>query len=184
MSNQTLLEAVRRKRKYAGFFDWPDKRIKESAIVRLLSEGMEAKGEPGFVEVIPNEVDPPDCVGVTANGQHVGIEVTEFVDQELAERGQRLIGQHRDWTIPDVIDRIQTIIDTKDLKCARPTIFPRLILLIHTDELFLRGSAGEPVLEALAVRIFHKPVHIDEVVFMVSYDPDLQTYPWVRLNLA
>jgi hypothetical protein len=183
MTGKRISQAIRRRRKYAGFFDWPNRRVKESAIVQRLSEALEAAGEPCFVGVEPQESDPPDCVAIASDNRRIAVEVTELVDQKMAAEGQRRPGRHRDWSSADAISRLQEIIDTKNLKCTGLKAYARVLVLIHTDETFLQGYAGDEVLAGVREHVFRKPTNIDEAILLVSYDPRVGTYPYVRLTL-
>jgi hypothetical protein len=179
-----IAAALRRSRRYAGFFDWPDRAVKESAIVQRLSESLQAAGEPGFMSVEAWPRDPPDCVATTEAGDRIAVEVTELVDQRMARLGRRVLGRHHDWTPPEAISRLQTIISKKDLHGFGLREYARVLLVIHTDEMLLRSYAGDAIWEAVAAHTFRKPTNIDEVIVLVSYDPRVQTYPYTRLRLA
>ena len=152
--------------------------------MQRLSEALQAAGEPGFVGVASEESDPPDSVAVTPEGERVAVEVTELVDQRMAAEGQRRPGRHRDWSPEDTISRIQEIIDSKDLKCTGLKMYSRVLLLIHTDEMSLQGYAGDEVLAKVRDHVFRTPKNIDEAILLVSYDPRVRTYPYVRLKTA
>ncbi len=183
MSRSRLLELVTKKRRHAGFFHWPERRDGERHIVHLFSEAARSAGEHGLTELASATIDPPDCEALGLLGERVGIEVTELVDQELA--GQRPMRfRPKFWEVSEVVARIKDIIRRKDLKCAHVTGFAKLILLVHTDEMFLRGYPGDEILDGLRAQTFEAPNHFEEVVFMVSYDARTRTYPWVRLVLS
>jgi hypothetical protein len=183
LSRSRLLELVKKKRRHAGFFHWPERRVGEQHIVQLFSEAAHSAGEHGLTEIASTVIDPPDCEALGPSGERVGIEVTELVDQKLA--GQRPIKiRPKFWDVSEVVARINHIVRRKDLKCAHVTDFSKLILLVHTDEMFLRGYPGDEILEGLRAETFDAPNHFDEVVFMVSYDARVRTYPWVRLALS
>lgn len=178
-----LRELLKKKRRHAGFFHWPARPAAERNIVRCFSESAQAQGEPGLSNIDSVRPDPPDCEAIDSHGRRVGVEVTEFVDQALA--GQRPITTRpKIWESNEVVTRLAQIIEAKDRKCSDVAGFARLILLIHTDEMFLRGYAGGEILDAVRLAAFERPRHIDEVVFMVSYDARTQTYPFVRLQLS
>ena len=76
------LDAVtRNRRKYAAFFDWPDKTVKEWDVVCELLNSMHASGDCRYTRVEPVDDDWPDCVIRDSGGVQVGVEVTESVDQ-------------------------------------------------------------------------------------------------------
>ena len=149
----------------------------------MFSQAAQARGETGLSEIRSMAKDPPDCEAIGSAGQRVGIEVTEFVDQSLA--GQRpMTTRPKFWEAPEVQAKLNEIIRNKDEKCRHVTGFAKLMLLIHTDEMFLRGYAGDDILEGLKEVHFERPNNLEEVVFMVSYDPRIQSCPYVRLTLS
>src|SRR5262245_46412949 len=88
-----------KRRKYAPFWDWPDKPIKEWDVVRELLNSMHASGDyrytPKFERV---DGDWPDCVIRDSDGVQVGVEVTEFVDQKAVQRCEKDNKAYREWT--------------------------------------------------------------------------------------
>jgi hypothetical protein len=142
-----------------------------------------ARGEEGLTHIASTTKDPPDCEAIGPAGERVGVEVTELVDQSLA--GQRpMTTRPKFWEVPEVVTRLDEIIRRKDEKCRHVTGFARLMLLIHTDEMFLRGYAGDDIFEGVRDTVFDYPNRIDEAVFMVSYDARIQSYPFVRLKFS
>lgn len=153
-------------------------------MVQRYSEALQAAGELGFAGVQSQETDPPDCLAITNGGARVAVEVTELVDEDMVRTAQRLPGRFRDWAPRDVIAKLQQIIDNKDLKCGGLAHYDRVLLLVHTDEVFIHGYSGDAVRDAVGAHVFRAPRHIHEVVLLVSYDPRVQTYPFTRLQLA
>ena len=152
-------------------------------MVQLYSETVREAGELGLTAIASWSRDPPDCQAIGPKGERLGIEVTEFVDQRLAGQNP-MKTRPRFWEIADVIVRLTEIIEKKNLKCAGVKGFDRLMLLIHCDEMFLRGYAGDDVLEGLRDTTFKQPSRIDEVAFMMSYDARIRSYPIIKLRLA
>jgi hypothetical protein len=82
---------IRNSRKYAPFWECrPDRKIKEWGVVNDLLTSMHARGDQRYQGPI-NSVDDdwPDCVIRDSSGKQVGVEVTEFVDQEVLEWCER-----------------------------------------------------------------------------------------------
>ena len=175
---------IRDRRNYAPFFDWPDKKLKEWDVVCELLRSMHAGGDCRYAHNVESvDDDCPDCVIRDSNGVHVGVEVTELVDQtavELCERGEDV---YREWSDQAVCEKIAQILKSKDEK-ARRDLYPKLILVIHTDEVELRPFRLFPILDT---SIFPRPRKIDEAYLICSYEPTLHTvenpYPYTRLRL-
>jgi hypothetical protein len=92
-----LLEKIRRVRKYASFFEWPDKKLKERSIVESLLNSMQLGGEAKYSEPIPSPDDPADCVVSDHDGRPVAVEVTELVSAEAIRRNQQGDNVYRQW---------------------------------------------------------------------------------------
>ena len=138
-----LLDALKRaksaERGYADFDSWPDRSTKELGLGRDLAEALDAKWGLKLSDLRatePNQ-DPPDLL---ASG-HIGIEVTELVDQESVGEAVRQVkagespSQYHDWTASEFLARLREIVSRKD--SAQPKISEPLQeywLLIHTDE--------------------------------------------------
>jgi hypothetical protein len=57
-----MSDMVEKRRCYAAFFDWPDKKVKELGIVKTLLASLEVEGSCPFHSPAASEKDPPDCV--------------------------------------------------------------------------------------------------------------------------
>lgn len=57
-----LKEKLKKVKKYAPFFDWPDKQIKERGILQSFIESRELAGQSVWKNIRNSEIDPPDCV--------------------------------------------------------------------------------------------------------------------------
>jgi hypothetical protein len=181
---EALDAAIRNRRKYASFFDWPDKAVKEWDVVCELLSSMHARGDYRYTHKFDRvDGDWPDCVIRDSSGVQIGVEVTEFVDEkavEICERGENV---YREWSHQAVREKIAQILKRKDEKAHHGGLYGKLILVIHTDEFELTSSR---LFHILADSVF--PLrNIDEAYLICSYEPTLDDapnpYPYVRLNL-
>ena len=176
---------IRNRRKYAAFFDWPDKAVKEWDVVCELVSSMHASGDYRYSNKVESvDDDWPDCVIRESGGVQVGVEVTEFVDQKAVEMCERGKNVYREWSDQAVREKIAQILKTKDQRAHLGDLYGKLILVIHTDEVELSSSRLFPILDA---NIFPRPRNIDEAYLICSYEPKLgnapNPYPYIRLNL-
>ena len=170
---------IRNLRKYAGFFHWPDKRIKEWDVVDELLRSMHADGDCRYTRVKSVDDDAPDCVIRDSAGGQVGVEVTELVDKDAIEMCERGMNVYREWSDQAVREQIAQILKEKDQKMHFGNLYSKRILVIHTDERELTSPYLFPILDA---SVFPRPRNIDEAYVLCSYDPSLG-YPYKRLNL-
>lgn len=181
MTEKSFKQILQEQRKYAHFFEWPDKQVKECGVVESLLESMELNGEIPFSSLrtgpAPNQA--PDCIAEDVAGKKVAIEVTEFVSGKAIEMTKVGKNVYRNWKPVEVINEIQKIITKKDQVKYFGGPYFKTILVIHTDEIALDHEKYCDIL-AEAVFIAQK---IDEVFFLFSYRPQVKTYPYVRLNL-
>jgi|SRR6516165_852893 hypothetical protein len=172
---------IRNRRKYAPFWDWPDRKIKEWDVVEELLRSMRASGDCRYKTPVESvDDDPPDCVIRDSDGGRVGVEVTEFVDRKAVKRCQKNENVYREWSEEAVREKIAQILADKDAKVEpRRGLYGNVILVIHTDEVALQSFELFPILDASH---FPRPQNIDEAYLICSYEPALG-YPYRKLNL-
>jgi len=182
MTKKTLKQILQEQRKYAHFFEWPEKQVKERGVVDCLLESMTLNGKIPFsnLRIGPSPNLAPDCVAEDEAGKMLAIEVTEFVSSKAIE--MTVIGKnvYRNWTPVEVINEIQKIITKKDRVKYFGGPFFKTLLVIHTDEIALDH---ESYCDILAEAVFSAQ-KIDEVFFLFSYRPQVKTYPYIRLKLS
>jgi len=176
---------IRNRRKYAAFFDWPDKAVKECDVVCELLGSMHARGDYRYTnKVEPVDDDWPDCVIRDSGGVQVGVEVTEFVDQKAIEMCERGKNVYREWSDQAVREKIAQILNRKDEKTHHGNLYGKLILVIHNDEVDLPSSRLFHIFDASP---FPRTRNIDEAYIICSYEPKPDNapnpYPYIRLNL-
>lgn len=176
-----LFEILLRIRKYAPFFEWPDKKGKEVDIVENLLRSMQLEGETEYSNPISSYVDPPDCIISDRNGSLVGVEVTEFVSAEAIRRNERGDKVYRNWQLNEVIQKLNALILNKDAKEFQGGPYAKKILVIFTDEIILLASQEE-YKKGLLGQFFGPVKQINEAYFLFSYD-GIDRYPYIKLCL-
>jgi hypothetical protein len=179
--DKKLLEKLRRVRKYASFFEWPDKKLKERGVVADLLHSMQLEGVAEYGEPSPALDDPPDCIVSDRDGIPVAVEVTELVSAEAIRRNQRGDNVYRDWKPHEVIDEINNLLLKKDGKRFHNGPYAKKIVLIFTDEIILQIRQDEYA-EYLAERLFGSVEQIDEAYLLFSYD-GIDRCPYIKLRL-
>lgn len=180
--DKELLEKMRRVRKYASFFEWPDKKLKERSIVEFLLNSMQLGGEAKYSKPIPSPDEPPDCVVSDEDGRPVAVEVTELVSAEAIRRNQRGNNVYREWKFNEIAHELNNAILKKDGKRFHGGPYAKKIVLIFTDEIILQASQEEYA-EYLAGLSFGPVEQIDEAYLLFSYDgTDRCPYLKLRLN--
>lgn len=177
---------ISKQRKYASFFEWPDRVIKETGIVRTLCEAMERAGEARFsdLQAGPHPNQAPDCVARNDRGQRIAIEVSELVSSEAIKLNQKAKlptdRVYMDWEPQDVVSHVATILAGKDSKTYHGGPFSTIIVVIHCDELTIKSDEYIPTL----IRTHFGPFRqVDEAFFLFSYEPDAGGYPYARIWL-
>ena len=176
---QELIDIIKRQRKHASFFEWPQKDTKELGILKCLIESLKKAGCSSYSDPQSTLKDPPDCVARDNSGKLVGIEISEFVDLKTVRDAQHNKAYPKYWDKQEVIDRTQSIILKKDRKKIHGGPYSRIILVIFTDETFLDP---DDVIPYLKQHEFEKTNQVDDIYFLFSYDPRYNTYPYVKLN--
>jgi hypothetical protein len=121
------------------------------------------------------ETGPPDVLLTGDNGSRVGIEVTEFVNGEMAARAWRLKKrglpisyEWAPWTPASIATELSRIIAVKDSKLKKANgQFGRFLLAIVTDEPIIDEVIGrQAVIQSRAVAEL-----VDRAFLILSYHP-------------
>ncbi len=171
------------RRKYASWYEWlkRGKKTKEIGITNTLLENIKNKcGQVPFSNLQIPRKDPPDVIAETLDGKPVGIEVSEFVDEEAIRKSERGEEIFRYWENEEVIKKIQKIIDRKGAKKFFGEQYEKIYLLIHTDEPLLDYETFK---DSLSEHDF-KSLKIDTVFLLFSYSPKLSCSPYIELKLS
>jgi len=164
-----LLEwAIDQKRKYAGFWSWPDREVAERGVAQELLDGIgpHVGGRCLRVRSTGAGNDPPDCVADLEAGGQVGIEVTELVDQAHAG------GSPTKWAFWDV-DKFRSLINQRlhrkdDPSTVKGGPYVKYIVALHTDEPLLSAAQVREYLQGATFGPFRL---IDAAWVVVSHEP-------------
>lgn len=176
-----LVDIIKRQRKHASFFEWPDKEIKEVGVVKRLFESMENACGCPYSSPRSLEKDPPDCIALDRNGKTVGIEVSELVDQDTVRRFEQGNGDYKLWQKKEALQKLESILLQKDRKHYQGGPYSKLVLVIFTDEPFLDPDEVIPVIEK---HDFPKTAQISDAYLLFSYDARIHGYSFVKLKLS
>lgn len=176
-----LIDILKRQRKHAGFFEWPDKPIKELGVVKRLFESMEKSGGCPYANPQSTDKDPPDCIAFDIDGNIIAVEVSEIVDQDTVRQAARGSADWKFWNEKEVLDRLERILLSKDKKHYHGQPYSKIVLVIFTDEPFLEPNDMVPTIE---MHQFPKVTTINEAYLLFSYDPRVHSYPFVKLIIS
>lgn len=180
-----LQENAKRVRHHAGFFDWPNKEIKELGVIKDLVESV--GGELARLAIRPGRPDPPDAVGEREDGGLVAIEVTELVDQQVLAQNIRseresagmAPPEHRAWDKPGLIAAIGGRLTAKDGVNLQGGPFQDYLVVLHTDEAMLSHSDAS---EWVGNQTFIGMKQIKDAYLLFSYDGE--GYKYIRLQVS
>ena len=175
-----LIEIIKRQRKHANFFEWPQKEVKELAIVKLLFESMQKKGLCIYNDPVSFKYDPPDCIAKDIDGNSIAIEVSELVDFKTVCDAEHNKETPKYWETNEIIEQIEHIASKKDKKTLNGGPYKQYVLLIFTAEPFIETN---DTINVLSKYEFKKQKNIDEIYMLFSYDPESKKYPYLKLNI-
>jgi hypothetical protein len=179
-----VVQILRRQRKYASFFEWPDRATKELGLVKRLVESLESAGRCDFHSPRPGPGPnvAPDCVALNGDGHPVALEVSELVSEEAIRANQRagsaVGGVYKHWDPAELLGGISALLRVKDSKTYHGGPFWDISVLIHTDEITIRSATYVPLLTEHAFGPFRR---ISDAYLLFSYDGDVGGYPHVKL---
>jgi|GEM_PF-2623774 len=167
-------------RKYANFFEAPNKTLKE---VTVSKEWLRTYGAAhGYNEESLVAVDDqwPDCEVNMSTGELCGVEVTELVDSECIKLNEKNNNVYRLWSYEDIIDGIEKRLREKNTR-SHGGKYQKLIVLIHTDEFEIDYDTFNKIIKE---HKFSGLKNIDEAYLVYSYDPRYKNYPVSVLKLS
>jgi len=178
---KSLRQILEEQRKYANYFEWPDKPIKERGVVKTLIDEMAGKGEAQWTDLRtgPHPNHAPDCVATNSCGEAVAIEVTELVSGKAIEMTKAGQNVYYNWKPAEVIGEIQKRISRKDSVVYVGGPYASHVLVIHTAEIALDHETYQPLLGDASF----SASTITEVYFLFSYRPGVKRHPYVRLRI-
>lgn len=186
-------------RQYANHFEGKNKKVTEIGVVHTLYGDC-----MGIVDYRASfGSDPPDCKVTMPDGEIVGVEVVEVVDNDACRINDRHRRRsladgltyaemhstpglvYRDYSVDEIVGEIWRHISEKNEKIYKNRVkvgdawdYKKIVLLIYSDEPSLNISLLE---EALTVGNFEAGAEIDEVYMLLSYDPRLAREPYLRI---
>ncbi len=172
-----LMRILKQQRKYVGFWEWPDSKMKELAIIEEFLASLAGCGGPSLYSPQFAEKVPPDIVANDAQGRMVGLEVTHLSEEALKrdEEGKAFL---RDWTVEEIIEEIEKRIEERDSKTYHGGPYVDLLLLIHTDEPTICYEDYSARLESHVFTL----QQLTKVYLLFSYDRAKTGYRCLRLN--
>ena len=178
----TGLEEVR---KHAPYFALSEaKQENEADVAHMLRDELVRRGAEPYHSIRSRQpgADPPDCEAVGSNGERVGIEVTELVDQSAIEAAVKGEGSPQESLAPlTVVKKISEVVRKKDRADIPDGIYDVYILVIYSDDpRFLDYESLVAIREAK----FERTSLVDRAYFLASYDPWKRCCPYVELALV
>lgn len=121
--------------------------------------------------------DPPDFSFPTENGDPIGIEATELVDQDTVARWAKGGTEYFIWTPEVVRQKVTDLIRSKEKKLKEKLSssqrkYSHLILLIHTDE----GTISYKLLRKAFDKAPVESCLFDEIDIIMPPEPDGRPY--------
>ncbi len=178
-----LVRLAPRLRRYAGYRVWlrEQRSLPEMGVARDLARSLEHAGDSALVRLQPAPADPPDVLATDPSGRAVAIEVTELVDVEAIRRNRAGEHVYRQWTMVDVLAKLEDLIRTKDGKRFLGGPYERVIVAIHTDEPAISWQECRAALESWSVAGLGQ---VTEAYFVFSWDPGIETCPVLQIRLS
>jgi hypothetical protein len=157
------------------FFDYSDKSTTELEVARTALE----EADIPVTELRKQPVDcAPDCLALL-DQEPIGIEVTELVSQDVIERYKRDgTVLWRAWSKDTFLRKLKAIIARKDQpNDIEGGPYSKYFLVVHTDEFALKKDVVEKWLEGFMPTIGL----LDEVLLLLSYEPETKCCPVIRI---
>ena len=177
---ERLKEIWARTRKYASFFEWPEKEEKELGVVEELLPGLNALGL-GLHNLRVQRPDPPDCICDDPNGKPVAIEVAEIVCEEAARQNAQGKNVYRDWRPGELKATITSRLAEKDGKTFHGGPYSGIVVCLFTDEPALSLDFATNELSSVN---FGPYKQIGTAYLLFRHDPGSQNYPVLPLRIA
>jgi hypothetical protein len=173
---------LRRRRRYASFFQGSSKTGTEFIVATKLLESMELATDVHYRNLRPvaPHHDPPDCVADDLDGKPVGIEVTELVTREAVEANtEEGPAKYWDWRPDEVTRLLDFRVRKKDDKAFNGGPYAERVLVVHSAEPILESGF---VAEALADYILPCLRQLTSAYLVLKYEPALKRCPYFRLR--
>jgi hypothetical protein len=170
-------------RKYASYRAWrrDQKGIPELDVARDMARALEGDRDLALTDLRLSEKDPPDVVALDVSGRMAAIEVTELVDPKAVRLNEAGHSCYRDWSMPEVVARVEELIRQKDGKTLHGGPYGRVIVAVHTDEPAIQWAE---VRDALSTHRIEGVSQVTAAYLVFSWDPATQSCPVVRIPLS
>ncbi|MBE7636583.1 hypothetical protein GUA87_06975 [Sneathiella sp. P13V-1] len=196
-------EIVNRRRGYANFFGYSgsDKETRKAEeldvgrelLLHLNTLGLEQYSNLSLLDDKEGNEPFPDLQAITQEQKHIGIEITELVNEEKVAQYAKAKNTNQsinpnDWHVYDKGElefAINEIINKKNEKISRkPDHLQEIWLTIFTDEAFLKYRYVMEFKDTLELveNLF------DEIYLVISYSPEVKDnafpngYPIIKLK--
>ena len=171
-------------REYAPYFALSlDRQDNEIGVALVLNRELSKQGKMSFRSVVSRgpDSDPPDCEAAGKNGERVGIEVTELVDETSLRAAKKGALFTPSACVPShVVEKISTIIRKKDQARIKGGRYDTYVLIIFCDDPYFLTYEN---IEAIRKAQFEPTKQIDRVYFLESYLPWEGRCPYIELCL-
>jgi len=170
-------------RKYASYRAWrrDQKGIPELDVARDLARALEGDQDLALTDLRLSQKDPPDVVALDVRGRTVAIEVTELVDPEVVRLNETGHHCYRDWSMPEVVARVEELIRQKDGKKFHGGPYGRIVVVVHTDEPAIQWTACHDAVPSHPIEAL---TQVTEAYLVFSWDPATQSCPVVPIRLG
>lgn len=179
----SLSENDKLKRKHANFWNYHKKNSKELGIFSEVFNRIESD----FMQKITGwglcEFDPPDIFFKLADGNLVGVEITELVNEQAInyqiKQDQKYNDEVTKFDYGLAVIKLREILESKEQKVSKCNCnYQSLVLLIHTDESLLNSE----IFDGKGKQIFSQgSTTFNSVYLLFSYEPKKQENPLIRL---
>jgi hypothetical protein len=172
------VELLNKGRRYASFFEWPEKEGKEFGVAEEFVETLNAETRLGLSNLQLQRPDPPDLICTGAAGDRVAIEIAEVVSEEAVRRtaaGEQVL---RVWRSGDLRSSVSVLLQRKDRKRFHDGPFSQIFVCLFTDEPMLTFEAARAELDKAKFGPFKQ---ITGAFLLFSYQPSTKTYPLLKL---
>ena len=176
-----IVDLLSSRRKYASFFEWIDKEGKELGVGEELLKALNSAGSLQLSNLAPCNPDPPDLACRNAQGDLIGIEVSEIVCEEAVRLNQQGQDVYRIWQPGELQAAITERLARKDRVTLRGGPYQSLYVCLFTDELMLTHPSASA---DLADAVFGPFNQITHAFLLFSYQPDTKSNPVIRLRIG
>ncbi len=178
--DEDIIKILKSRRKYASFFEWPNKELKEMGIAKSFSNSLMMFFNIRILDLKINSKDPPDIICKDNENKKIALEITEIVCRKSIELNQKGKDVYRQWKLDELVGYVQNSLKDKDRKLFNNGPYDKIYVCLFTDELTLSFYDLKNSLESIYFGEFTK---ITDAFMLFSYDPGIKQYPLLRLKI-